>query len=44
MLKEVEAFVWITRLSKDIFKEVEAFLNYYKDFIKITSVFEDIPR
>jgi hypothetical protein len=32
------------RLSKDIFIELEAFLNYYVDFIKITRLFEDIYR
>jgi hypothetical protein len=31
-------------LLKDIFREVEAFLNSYEDFIKIMRLLEDIPR
>jgi hypothetical protein len=38
----VEAFVKITRLLKDIFSKVEAFLNEYEDFIEIKRLFEDI--
>jgi hypothetical protein len=32
------------RLLKDIFREVEAFLNYYEDFLKITRFFEGISK
>jgi hypothetical protein len=35
--KDYEAF-------KDIFREMEAFLNWYEDFIKIPRLFEDISR
>jgi hypothetical protein len=32
------------RILNDIFREVEAFLNLYEDFLKITRLFEDISR
>jgi hypothetical protein len=38
---EIWAFVKITRLLKDIFRELEAFFNQYEDFIR---TFEDITR
>jgi hypothetical protein len=40
----VEAFVKILRLLKAIFREVKAFLNSYKDFINIPSLFEDFSK
>jgi hypothetical protein len=30
--------------NENIFREVEAFLNKYEDFIRITRLFEDISR
>jgi hypothetical protein len=44
LFRKCEAFVKITRFSKDIFREVEAFSNYYEDLIRITRLFEDISR
>jgi hypothetical protein len=38
------AFVKNTRFLKGISRETEAFIYYYEDFIKITRLFEDIPR
>jgi hypothetical protein len=44
MSKEVEAFVKITKLLKDNFREVEAFLNWFGDFIMLTRLFNNISR
>jgi predicted transcriptional regulator len=38
-----EAFVNITRLLKEIFREIEPF-SINEDFIRITRLFEDISR
>jgi hypothetical protein len=44
ILKEVEAFVKITKFLKDIFREVEVFLKLNEHFIKTIRLFEDFSE
>jgi hypothetical protein len=43
-VQRCEAFIKMTRLFENIFREIEVLLNLYKAFIKITRLFEEIYR